>query len=72
MDFWGHVLSREGVRPDPRKIESIKEWQSLISMKGVRSFLRLTNFHKKFIKYFFALAKSLTNFEERKFVQMEG
>jgi hypothetical protein len=26
MDFLGHVLSQEGVRPDPRKIESIKEW----------------------------------------------
>jgi hypothetical protein len=26
MDFLGHVLSWEGVKPDPRKIESIKEW----------------------------------------------
>jgi len=30
MDFLGHVLFREGVRPNPRKIESIKEWKSLI------------------------------------------
>jgi hypothetical protein len=28
MDFWGHVLSWEGVKPDPKKIESIKKWQS--------------------------------------------
>jgi len=33
MDFLGHVLSQEGVRPDLRKIESIKEWQNLILIK---------------------------------------
>jgi hypothetical protein len=26
MEFLGHVLSREGMKPNPRKIESIKEW----------------------------------------------
>jgi hypothetical protein len=61
MDFLGHVLSREGVKLDPRKIESIKEWQSLALANGVRSFLRLANFYKKFIKDFFALAKPFTN-----------
>jgi hypothetical protein len=58
MDFLGHVLSWEGVEAWPRKIESIKEWQNLVSTKGVKSFLRLINFYKKFIKYFFALEKS--------------
>jgi hypothetical protein len=28
MDFLGHVLSQEEVRPDLKKIGSIKEWQS--------------------------------------------
>ncbi len=36
MDFLGHVLFRKGVRPNPRKIKSIKEWESLILAKGVR------------------------------------
>jgi hypothetical protein len=44
MDVLGHVLSQEGVRPDPWKIESIKEWQNLASANGVRLFLRLVNF----------------------------
>jgi hypothetical protein len=61
MDFLGHVLSYEGVRPDPRKIESIKEWQNLSLAKGVKSFLRLAYFYKKFIKDFFALAKPFNN-----------
>jgi len=35
IDFLGHVLSQEGVRPKLRKIESIKEWQSLVLVKGL-------------------------------------
>jgi hypothetical protein len=62
MDFLGHVLSKEGVRLDPKKIESIKECQNLVSTKGVKSFLRLANFYKKFIKDFSTLTNhSLTS-----------
>jgi hypothetical protein len=62
MDFLEHVLSWEGVRLDPRKIESIKEWQGLASANGVRSFLGLANFYKKFIKDLYALTKPFINF----------
>ncbi len=57
LGFW----SREWVRPDLRKIKSIKEWQSLVLAKGARSFLGLANFNRKFINYFFTLTRSLTN-----------
>jgi hypothetical protein len=65
MDFLGHVLSWDGVKVDPKKIESIREWQSPMSTKGVRSFLGLANFYNKFIKDFLALAKLLTNLLKR-------
>jgi hypothetical protein len=55
------VLSWEGVRPKPKKIESIKECQSFLLAKEVRSFLELANFYKKFIKDFLALAKLFTD-----------
>jgi hypothetical protein len=44
-------------RVDPKKIESIKEWQSPMSTKGVRSLLGLANFYNKFIKDLLVLAK---------------
>jgi hypothetical protein len=66
MEFLGHVLSQEGVRPNPTKIESIKEWQSSMLAKGVRSFLGLANFYKKFIKDFLSLAKPLTDLLKKK------
>jgi hypothetical protein len=61
MDLLGHVLSWAGVRPNTKKIELIKEWQSLVLAKGVKSFLGLADFYKKFIKDFFALVRSLIN-----------
>ncbi len=41
------------------KVQTIKKWQSSTTMKGVRSFLGLANFYKKFIKDFLALARPL-------------
>ncbi len=43
------------------------EWQNPISAKGVKSFLRLTNYYRKFIKDFLTLAKLLTNLLELPF-----
>jgi hypothetical protein len=61
MEFLGHVLSQERVKANPKKIQLIKKWQSLVIAKGVRYFLRLANFYKKFIKDFLTLGKSLTD-----------
>ncbi len=65
MDFLGHVLSWEGARLDPKTIESILEWQSPYLTKGVRFFLRLPKFYKKFIKDFFALTKPLIDLSKK-------
>jgi len=54
------------VKPNLKKIELIKEWQSLISTKGVRSFLGLANFYKKFIKDFLAFARSFIDLLKKK------
>jgi hypothetical protein len=59
MDFLGHVLSQERVRPDPKNIESIKERQSLVLAKGVKSSLALANFYRKFKKDFFNFGQTI-------------
>jgi hypothetical protein len=67
MDFSKDALFWEGVRPNPKKIESFMEWQSPISAKGVKSLLGLTNFYRKFIRDFLTLAKPFTNLLELPF-----
>jgi hypothetical protein len=45
------------MRPNLKKVQAIKKWQSLVTTKGVKSFLELVNFHRKFITFFPTLAK---------------
>ena len=41
VEYLGHILSEEGVKVDPKKIKSIKEWKVPITIKQLRGFLRL-------------------------------
>jgi hypothetical protein len=42
-------MSKEGVRPDLKKLQVIRDWKRLVTIKGIKSFLSLANFHWKFI-----------------------
>jgi hypothetical protein len=33
MDFLKHILPREGVRPHPKKLQAIRDWKRLITVK---------------------------------------
>jgi hypothetical protein len=57
----GHVLNGEGIQPDSKKIKAIKEWEVPKTQKGVRSFLGLANYYRKFIKNFSKIAAPLSN-----------
>ena len=49
IHFLGHIVSREGVRMDPAKVEAIKSWPDLKTVHDVRSFLRLCSYYRRFI-----------------------
>ena len=46
----GHIVSHDGVKVDPNKIESIKEWKVPKTIKQLRGFLRLTRYYRNFVK----------------------
>ena len=50
--FLGHLVSKEGIRVDPRKIEVILEWKPLRSVTEARSFLGLAGYYRRFVKGF--------------------
>ena len=52
MSFLGHILSEEGIRVVPRKIEVILEWKPPRSVTEVCSFLGLTGYYRRFVKRF--------------------
>lgn len=47
--YIGHILTADGVKPDPRKIEAINELESPTNKKGLQQFLGMINYVGKFI-----------------------
>lgn len=52
VDYLGHIISEQGVATDPVKIKSVLEWLEPTTIKGVRGFLRLASYYRKFIRNF--------------------
>ena len=52
VSFLEHIVSEEGIRVDPRKIEVILEWKPPRSVMKVRSFLGLAGYYRRFVKGF--------------------
>ena len=59
VKFLGHVISKDGVQPDPGKIKAIKEYPVPRRVKDVRAFLGLANYYRKFVKDFAKIAGPL-------------
>ena len=59
VSFLGHIVSFEGLRVDPAKIE-VLVWKSHQSVTEVRSFLGLARYYKIFVKGFSVITSPLT------------
>ncbi|GBG65887.1 hypothetical protein CBR_g54178 [Chara braunii] len=61
ISFLSYVVTREGLRPDSRKVAVVKEALTPTSLTQVRAFLGLASYYRRFIKGFAAIARPLTN-----------
>ena len=57
--FLGHVISSQGVEPDPEKISCIADWPEPRSLTEVRSFLGLASYYRNFVENFGEVARPL-------------
>ena len=59
ISYLGHIVSRDGIECDPKKIEAIKNWKRPITVHDVRSFLGFTNYYRRFIHKYVQMANPL-------------
>jgi hypothetical protein len=50
VEFLGMIVFRNGIQIDDSKVQAIKKWPTPKNVKGVRCFLGLANFYRRFIK----------------------
>ena len=61
IQYLGHLISGEGIKPLPEKLENIKEIPPPTTPKEVKQFLGLIGYYRKFVPRFADVARPLIN-----------
>ena len=59
VTYLGHVVTPEGISPDPDKTKSIEEFPRPLKVKDVRSFLGLSSYYRRFVEGYSRIAKPM-------------
>ena len=59
VDYLGHVVTPEGICPNPDKVRVVQEYPTPTNLKELRSFLGLANYYRRFVRGFLNIANPL-------------
>jgi hypothetical protein len=58
--FLGHIINREGLVVDPKKVTTILDWKAPKDVRGIKSFIRMVGYYRRFIEGFSKIARPMT------------
>jgi hypothetical protein len=50
--FLGHIINREGLAIDPKKVTTILDWKAPKDVRGIKSFIGMASYYRRFIEGF--------------------
>jgi hypothetical protein len=56
----GHIVGKDGVRVDPKKIEVMQNWPHPKTLKSIHGFLGFTGYYRKFVQNYGIITAPLT------------
>ena len=65
VHFLGHVISKDGIKVDPTKIEAVMKWEQPKTPTEIKSFLGLAGYYRRFIQDFSRIAKPMTELTKK-------
>jgi hypothetical protein len=65
VKYLGMIISTEGVRMDPDKVDAIVNWEAPINVKDVQAFLGFSNFYRRFIRGFSRIVRPLVSLTKK-------
>ena len=61
IPWLGHLISGQGIRPDPVKLSGIKDWPVPHNVSSLRSYLGIMSYYRRYIKDFSTTARPLND-----------
>jgi len=58
--YLGHIVSSDGVKTDPEKVQALKTWPRPQNLKELQSFLGFSGYYRRFVKDYSRIVRPLT------------
>jgi hypothetical protein len=58
--FLGHIINRDGLAMDPKKVADILNWKATKDVRGIKGFIGMAGYYRRFIEGFSNIARPMT------------